>query len=133
MELLETLRIRILSQDGIMMLGDRMDPHGMVLVTIWEALVRAILGLMDLVANYKGPRLWKALEVGHREFSSKVETTVLDKASICHKGSSLIKTKDSDKGNQVKIPKTSTKITEMVAQAITPDLTKVVKETGHTD
>ena len=88
---------------------------------------------MDLVANYKGPRLWKALEINHREFSSKVVMAVSDKASICHKGSSSIKTKVSDKGNQVKIPKTSSTITEVVMQAITPDLTKVVKETDHRD
>ena len=58
MELLEMLRIRILSQDGLTNLEDRWDPHGLILGAIWEALVSAMLGLMDLVTNYKGPQLW---------------------------------------------------------------------------
>ena len=132
MKLLEMLRIRTLGQEGLTNLEDRWDPHGLILGAIWEALVRAMLGLMDLVTNFKGPQLWKALEINHREFSSKVEIAVLDKALTCHKGSS-IKTRVLDKGNQVKIPKTLTTTPEVVAQAITTDLTLEVKEMGHRD
>ena len=78
MALLEDLKTRFLRQGGLTRLENRRVTYEQTLITIWEALVRAFSGIMVAVTNHNGPRLMRALETNHREFSSRVEETVLD-------------------------------------------------------